>query len=105
MAFSEIFKSLAATKDKFCLCGMMAAEHQSISAKAQKNLKAYFKSSVDWISASFALLGSKEPDNDAKAYLALLEGALLMARIEGRPMRPSQKSLKQQRHPNKQNGY
>lgn len=85
MAFSWIFKSLAEARDKFCLCGMMAAEHQSISAEAQEKLKFYFKDSADWISLSFANLGSKNPDNDAKAYLALLEGALLIARIEGQP--------------------
>jgi TetR/AcrR family transcriptional repressor of nem operon len=84
LAFAGIFKILAEAKDKFCLCGMMAAEHQSISLDAQKQLKLYFKSSADWISSNFAILGSKNPDNDAKAYLALLEGALLMARIEGR---------------------
>lgn len=85
MAFSGIFKFLAETKDKFCLCGMMAAEHQSISAEAQEKLKFYFENSAEWISSNFAILGSKNPDTDAKAYLALLEGALLMARIEGRP--------------------
>lgn len=85
IAFSKIFKSLAKAKDKFCLCGMMAAEHQSISAEAQTKLRFYFKSSVDWISSNFALLGSKKPDRDAKAYLALLEGALLISRIEEKP--------------------
>jgi TetR/AcrR family transcriptional repressor of nem operon len=85
MAFSGIFKSLAEAKDKFCLCGMMAAEHQSISVEAQNKLRFYFKDSVDWISSIFVILGSKTSDNDAKAYLALLEGALLMARIEGGP--------------------
>lgn len=85
MEFSGIFKSLAEAKDKFCLCGMMAAERQSISVEAQNKLKDYFKSSADWISSNFAILGSKLPDNDARAYLALLEGALLMARIEGQP--------------------
>lgn len=84
IAFSGIFKSLAEAKDKFCLCGMMAAEHQSISTKAQNALKLYFKNSADWISLNFSILGSKKPDIDAKAFLALLEGALLIARIEGR---------------------
>jgi len=85
IAFSGIFKSLADAKNKFCLCGMMAAELQSISAEAQQELKLYFKDCADWLSTNFSILGSEKPAEDAKAYLALLEGALLIARIEGKP--------------------
>ncbi len=83
--FSEIFKSLAEVKGKFCLCGMMAAEIQSISAEAQQELVFYFKDCTDWLSINFTMLGSKMPHDDAKAYMALLEGALLMARMEKSP--------------------
>jgi TetR/AcrR family transcriptional repressor of nem operon len=93
MAFSGIFKSLAEAKNKFCLCGMMAAELQSISAEAQQELILYFKTCTHWLSINFIKLGSEKPDDDAKAYMALLEGALLMARIEGQPALLAQVAL------------
>lgn len=81
--FAEIFQELAKTKDKFCLCGMMAAEWAALSTHSQKELAHYFQSSKQWLSCNFALLESKKPLEDAALYLSLLEGALLIARVEG----------------------
>lgn len=82
MSFAGIFRSLAETHHKFCLCGMMAAEYYSISLRAKEKLKNYFKTAVHWMTDNFTSLGSTLPSNDAKAYLALLEGALLLSRLE-----------------------
>ena len=83
--FSEIFKDLASTKDKFCLCGMMAAELATLSEESQRELVLYFQSCEEWLFKIFSLQGSKRPEADAKAYLSLLEGVLLIARVKGQP--------------------
>jgi TetR/AcrR family transcriptional regulator, transcriptional repressor for nem operon len=84
--FSEIFKTLASTKEKFCLCGMMAAELAALSEEACKELSRYFHSVKTWLSGIFSILGSDNPAAEAEAYLALLEGGLLLARVEKQPL-------------------
>jgi|ERR1700722_1534115 len=84
--FSEIFKDLASTKEKFCLCGMMAAELAALSVEARKELSSYFHSVKTWLLGIFSTLGSDNPEAEAEAYLALLEGGLLLARVEGQPL-------------------
>ena len=81
--FSEIFRELADARRKFCLCGMMAAEWATLSKEAHKELLQYFQSCRQWLSCVFSLLGSKHSTEDAIAYLSLLEGSLLVARMEG----------------------
>ncbi len=83
--FADIFKGLAATRETFCLCGMMAAELAALSDESHKELMRYFQACRQWLEKVFLLLGSKEPEVDAVGYLSLLEGVLLIARVEGRP--------------------
>lgn len=80
--FTDIFKTLAQSEEKFCLCGMMSAELAVLSKEAHKELLRYFQTCIQWLSSIFSNLGSKHPIEDAKAFLALMEGALLLARVE-----------------------
>jgi len=83
--FAEIFKNLATSKDKFCLCGMLAAELSALSGESHKELIRFFQASRQWLANIFSICGSNHPEVDAKLYLSLLEGALLIARVEGQP--------------------
>lgn len=83
--YSEIFQGLARTNTKFCLCGMMAAELSALSKNARKELSQYFEMNKKWLSAVFTNLGSPMPDIDSESYLSLLEGTLLIARVNQEP--------------------
>lgn len=80
--FAGIFEALAQEKNKFCLCGMMAAEWATLTPDAHKKLREYFAFLSDWLSIQFNKLNVEKGNEQAKAYLSLLEGALLLARTE-----------------------
>ncbi len=68
---------------KICLCGMMAAEFQSISEEVRRELALYFRGFQDWLSKQFSEMGHANPPQSALQFLSALEGSLLLARIQG----------------------
>ncbi|MCF2869480.1 TetR/AcrR family transcriptional regulator [Octadecabacter sp. G9-8] len=68
---------------KICLCGMMAAEFQSISVDVRRELALYFRGFQDWLSKQFSELGHQNPPRAALQFLSALEGSLLLARLQG----------------------
>lgn len=88
-AFIKLFDEVAA-QDKFCLCGMMAAEVDSLSDRNRKNLLAYFTNLESWLTEvlkSADPVINMAPDQLAKVILSGLEGALLVDRVEQRKTR------------------
>lgn len=85
--FLQVFIDISKDPAKFCLCGMLAAELGVLSDEVQDHLSTYFAEAQAWLAAVFADLGSDYPEEEGRAYLAMMEGALLMARLEGRPDR------------------
>jgi len=72
-------------EQKFCMCGMMAAELQSVSPKVQKLIQAYFKDFRKWLKRQFELAGRENPDRLAIGFLSALEGSLLIGRLSNDP--------------------
>lgn len=72
-------------EEKFCLCGMMAAELQSVSDEVHTRLKSYFKQFQDWIEKQFKEMKKKDPKGLALGFVGALEGSLLLARLQGDP--------------------
>jgi TetR/AcrR family transcriptional repressor of nem operon len=70
---------------KFCLCGMMTAELQSVSAAVSERLTAYFRDFRNWLAAQFAAMDKKNPKTVALSFISALEGALVIARLESDP--------------------
>ena len=73
------------SEDKFCLCGMMAAELQSVSDEVKTRLKSYFKQLQDWLEKQFKEMKRKDPKGLAVGFISGLEGSLLLARLQGDP--------------------
>lgn len=82
--FSNIFTELVRNSHKICLCGMMAAEVSALSSGARQELDRYFQSCVLWLTEVFLELKVKDSSKEAYAFLCLLEGALLLARVQGK---------------------
>jgi TetR/AcrR family transcriptional repressor of nem operon len=72
-------------EDKICMCGMMAAEFDSVSPDAKKHLALYFRDVQTWIAKQLTELNYKDPQSSALQFFAALEGTLLMARLEEDP--------------------
>jgi TetR/AcrR family transcriptional regulator, transcriptional repressor for nem operon len=76
--------------DRMCLCGMLASEAMTLDTALLPKLKRFFDRNVEWLSAllvagrddgRFAYMGL--PTDQARALLAALQGALIMARSAG----------------------
>jgi len=87
-AFVKIFEDVL--KDgRFCLCGMMAAEVDSLDSDSRQALVDYFQCMEDWLTlvieegSDGAALDLK-PRTLARAFVSGLEGALLVDRLDGR---------------------
>ena len=72
-------------EEKYCLCGMMAAELQSVGPSVKKRLVAYFDDLQAWLAKQFKELGHKDAKVRALQFVSALEGALLLARLENKP--------------------
>ncbi|WP_163668125.1 TetR/AcrR family transcriptional regulator [Adonisia turfae] len=71
--------------EKFCLCGMMAAELQSVSPAVRSRLTLYFKDLQAWLTKQFVAMGETDAQNRALRFVSTAEGSLLLARLEGEP--------------------
>jgi TetR/AcrR family transcriptional repressor of nem operon len=84
IAVKDYFKNYV-NNDKFCLCGMMAAELQSVSPKVKRKIDLYFTDFQSWLASQFKALGHVDTNYKALQFLSALEGALLIARVKGDP--------------------
>ena len=70
-------------EERICMCGMMAAEFESISPDVRRELIHYFRDFQNWLAKQFSEMNHPDPPNAALQFLSALEGALLLARLEG----------------------
>ncbi len=86
-AFIGIFEAVA-SDNKFCLCGMMAAEIEQLNDDNRAQLASYFKRTENWLVSLFDQHKSEMNTRSshrvlAKSLLSGLEGALLIDRVVG----------------------
>jgi TetR/AcrR family transcriptional regulator, transcriptional repressor for nem operon len=65
-----------------CLCGVFAADAASLPPEVRRATAAFFDDQQRWVAAAFAEAGlpAARARSAAQAFLAALEGALLLAR-------------------------
>jgi TetR/AcrR family transcriptional repressor of nem operon len=77
-------------KNRMCLCGMLAAEYETLSPNMQVAVADFFKKNETWLSdvlrlgrhdGTLSFVGS--PLNEARSIVSALEGAMLIARSFG----------------------
>jgi TetR/AcrR family transcriptional regulator, transcriptional repressor for nem operon len=88
-AYAAIYGSVL-SDGRMCLCGMLAAEHDTLPKPMREAIIAFFDQNEAWLTVvleqgrqegSLRLTGS--PRDEAQAILSGLEGALLIARPYG----------------------
>jgi len=87
-AFIKIF-DVVMNEQKFCLCGMMAAEVDSLDETSKQALVDYFQRIEDWLTSIIEqgkdqLSGHIRPRVMARMMVSGLEGAILIDRVKGR---------------------
>jgi TetR/AcrR family transcriptional regulator, transcriptional repressor for nem operon len=76
--------------DRMCLCGMLAAEYETLPAPMQAELRAFFDANERWLTRLLhegrmagTFVFPEAPQERARLLAGLLEGAMLVARIYG----------------------
>ncbi len=84
-----LYRSALNDGKMLCLCVSLTTSHQSLSEEVNAKISDFRAMMVDWIKETFALgledqsiSGVTNPEFEARATLALLEGAHLAARAE-----------------------
>ncbi|MCC0176306.1 TetR family transcriptional regulator C-terminal domain-containing protein [Waterburya agarophytonicola K14] len=87
VAYVQLFQDNLAVDNKFCLCGMLASEINSLSDEVKQAIQDFFTDNELWLSQSIekgkvdgSLKITTSPDLIAAQLLATLEGAMLIAR-------------------------
>ncbi len=85
--YIKLFESNLAVDNKFCLCGMLASEINSLSDNVKQSIQEFFTDNELWLSQLIAngqannnFKITSSPDVIAAQFLATLEGAMLIAR-------------------------
>jgi TetR/AcrR family transcriptional repressor of nem operon len=80
--------------ERMCLCGMLAAEHATLAAPMQEELKLFFDANERWLAAVLeeglrggSLNFRQTAKQRARVLIGALEGAMLVARSYGDPGR------------------
>ncbi len=81
-AIVEVFEGYV-NDDKFCLCGMLSAEFQSVSPAVRGRLRTYFQDMRSWVAKQLNEMGFTDSDNRSLSFVSSLEGSLLLARLNG----------------------
>lgn len=75
------------TTNQLCLCGMLTLDSEALTASMQQDLDAFFQSIEIWLTRVFEQAQNKKlwelpgtAESEAKALLALVQGAQLIAR-------------------------
>ena len=80
--------------DRMCLCGMLAAEYQTLPPPMQRAIRDYFDANEAWLRDVFergraagALAFTGTARDAARQWTSTLEGSMLLARPYGDPSR------------------
>ncbi len=88
-AYADLYLDVLSGK-RMCLCGMMAAEHETLSEPMQAAVLEFFTRNQAWLSrvlkdgkAKGTISFPDSPNKTARTIIGTLEGAMLLARLFG----------------------
>ena len=83
--YADLYARQVSQHGRMCLCGMLAAEYATLPAGIQEEVRGFFDEQREWLART--LSGERRPHTEARrladAFLAGLEGALLVSRTDG----------------------
>ena len=92
LGYADFFEMTLKHENRLCLCGMLASEVNSVEPGLRSEIKAFFNDQIQFITDVISDGQSKgeiradlETADFAKAYLAALEGAMMLARVDEMP--------------------
>lgn len=95
-AYAALFEDTYATDRRLCVCGMLGAEVNSLPAGVTHEVSRFFEVNTDWLATVIAdgqraqqLRPLPEARALAEAFLAALEGAMIVSRSSGSARGPA----------------
>ncbi|MES2165376.1 MAG: TetR/AcrR family transcriptional regulator [Pseudomonadota bacterium] len=86
-AYATLFENTFAAEQRLCVCGMLGAEAKSLPDGVAHEVSRFFEANTDWLAMVIAegqraqqLRAQPEARALADAFLATLEGAMIVAR-------------------------
>ena len=85
LGYAGLYAEVFAEGGRLCLCAVFAADAESLPVQVRRATAAFFTDQQRWVAGVFAAAGlpATRTSATAQAYLAALEGALLLARARG----------------------
>lgn len=85
--YAGLYAATFARGGRICLCGVFAVDAESLPAEVRRATDGFFDDQRRWVAGVLAEAGvpATRTGSAAEAYLAALEGALLLARAHGQP--------------------
>ena len=90
--YAGLFETTLNHENRICLCGMLASEVNSVEPALQSEVKAFFDDQHDILNTIISdgqsqgeIRADLRSADFAKAYLATLEGAMMLARVSKKP--------------------
>ncbi|HYZ62858.1 MAG TPA: TetR/AcrR family transcriptional regulator [Acetobacteraceae bacterium] len=90
-AYADIYVDVL-TRDRMCLCGMLAADYATLSEPMRDEVRRFFEANEAWLLGVLRLGRERgelvfegPPLEMARLVVATLEGAMLLARAQGKP--------------------
>lgn len=81
--YAELYIAAVANGSRMCLCGLLAAESSTLPAPVRQEVQRFFVEQRRWLVRTLAAGSVRDVDGCADLLLAGLEGASLIARIDG----------------------
>jgi TetR/AcrR family transcriptional repressor of nem operon len=86
--YTRLFGKTLGDGDQICLCGMLAADIESLPENVRQAVQAFFRANESWLAAVLAQ-GAKEgtlvvkgkPESAARTLYAALQGSVLASRL------------------------
>jgi TetR/AcrR family transcriptional repressor of nem operon len=89
-AYAKLYADVLKDDRRMCLCGMLAAEYQTLPTRMQDAVLAFFDDNEEWLRGVLeqgqgegTLRFAGSPDEAARMIVSGLEGAMLVARSYG----------------------
>jgi len=79
--FIDLHRRAFMEQDLICLCAVLGAEAQSLPSSVTENVRNFFQTNINWLSSVYIDAGITNFQKHAKASVAALEGAMIVASV------------------------
>lgn len=81
LAYIDLYRRALTEQNLICLCAVLGAEASGLPDKVAVEIQRFFDTNINWLEEIYQQLKGPSPRAQAKAALAALEGAMVVANV------------------------